>query len=317
VHPGLVDTVERQCGIVTRAQVVAVGLTDDWLAHQVRSRRWRPTGRGVYATTTGELTTDQRHWAAVLRCGPGAALAGDTAVGLWVPERPAVEPLTVAVDERRRVEVGDIDVWLVQNLTDVVHPAREPPRLKLEEAVLMTAARRPTLDDAVGLVADVCSSRRTTASRLRAALLRLPTNLRFRRQLRELLDDVAAGAYSYLEVHYLRRVERPHGLPVGSRQRRVVPGGRPWYRDVEYVGYAVVAELDGRLGHETYVDRGHDMDRDNVTVVGGSVAARFGYPHVLRRSCESAAVLARLLRDGGWKGELRRCGPRCRVAERT
>ena len=69
--------------------------------------------------------------------------------------------------------------------------------------------------DAIAVLADACQCRRTTPARLVAD-----------------------------------RVERPHGLPTGKRQRRVRPGKTSAYRDVEYVGLGTVAELDGRLGHE-------------------------------------------------------------------
>ena len=39
----------------------------------------------------------------------------------------------------------------------------------------------------------------------------------------------ASGAYSALERRYLVRVERPHGLPTGARQRRVPDGWRTTY----------------------------------------------------------------------------------------
>lgn len=82
------------------------------------------------------------------------------------------------------------------------------------------------------------------------AVLEMRPNLPRRAFLVDVLGDVAAGVYSVLEHRSLTRVERPHGPPTGKRQRRVRPGRTSAYRDVEYVGLATVAELDGRLGHE-------------------------------------------------------------------
>ena len=65
--------------------------------------------------------------------------------------------------------------------------------------------------------------------------------------LTEILADVAAGAYSALERRYLTRVERPHGLPTGSRQRRVSVGRRIHYRDVEDVGTGTLGAARTRL----------------------------------------------------------------------
>lgn len=222
--------------------------------------------------------------------------------------------VVVAVDERRRVRVGDgIDVWRVSDLERHIHPARRPPCLRFEAAVLLTASRARTADDAVAVIANACQSQRTTPQRLLAVLDEMPANLRRRRFLREILADVATGAYSFLEVHYLRDVERPHGLPTGRRQRRVVVGSRPYLRDVEYVGLGVVAELDGRLGHEDLVSRANDKDRDTDAARTGAHTARIGYLQVMSRRCATAQRVADLLRAGGWTKGPRRCGPGCPV----
>ena len=139
----------------------------------------------------------------------------------------------------------------------------------------------------------------------------MPSNLRLSGFLREVLADVATGAYSFLEVHYLRDVERPHGLPTGARQRRVTVGRRPFFRDVEYLGLGLVAELDGRLGHEDLVSRADDMDRDSDAAAVGIRTARIGYLQVLSRRCATARRVADLLRLGGWVGRLHRCGRDC------
>jgi hypothetical protein len=310
------EVADRQAGVVTRAQVVALGFSDEWLEHRVDSGRWQRVYPGVYATFTGRLRPEARHWAAVLTCGPGAVLAGRTAIGLWQDEPAAGydQPIQVAIDHRRRIAKRDgIDLWRVCGLHRHTHPVKSPPRMRLEPAVLLLASRSRHVDDAIGVVADACQSRRTTPSRLREALRRLPATMCHRRMLRDLLDDVAAGAYSYLEVHYLRDVERPHGIPTGSRQRRVTTGSRVWYRDVEYLCYDVVAELDGRLGHERYADRAEDMDRDTIAASDGKATIRFGYRQVVVSRCKTAQRVIDLLRARGWRGRARTCGPTCPV----
>jgi hypothetical protein len=319
-HAALMALAEEQAGIVSRRQVLAAGLTDCWLQHRVAAGRWSRVHPGVYATFTGGLDWPARCWAALLWCGPGAALAGPTAVQWWVAgpssrgRGAGDDDIVVAVDERCRVTSTDgVAVWLITDLERHVHPACRPRRMRLEGAALRTASRARIADDAIGVLADVCRSRRTTPARLYAALEQMPHNLRFRRVLREILNDVATGAYSYLEVHYLRDVERPHGLPTGARQRRVRPGRHPCYRDVDYLGFDVVAELDGRIGHEELVDRADDMDRDTDTERGQARTARIGYLQVMSRRCATAQRVADLLRLGGWSGRPRRCGPDCPV----
>jgi hypothetical protein len=222
--------------------------------------------------------------------------------------------VVVVIDERRRVASGGgVEVWRLSDLSGHVHPVRQPPLLRLESAILLTASRMPTSDGALGVLADACQSRHTNPARLLGMLGEMPMNLRFRPLLREVLADVAAGAYSYLEMHYLRDVERPHGLPTGIRQRRVLVGRRPYLRDVEYIGYDVVAELDGRLGHEEFSSRARDMDRDTDTSLTGGRTARIGFVQVMLRACVTAQRVADLLRLGCWAERPRRCRPGCPV----
>jgi hypothetical protein len=190
------------------------------------------------------------------------------------------------------------------------------PRLRFEVAALETASEQQGAGRAIGVIADACQQRLTTPAQLLDALSLKP-RLRWRRSLAAAIGDVATGAQSYLEVQYLRRVERPHCLPTAARQRRVVVGRKHAYRDVDYVGYGVVCELDGRLGHESDYDRSNDRDRDNRAADAEAVTLRFGYRQVLDASCETAGIVAGALRRRGWRGRLRRCGPDCRLWDRS
>jgi hypothetical protein len=105
-------------------------------------------------------------------------------------------------------------------------------------------------------------------------------------------------------------VERPHGLPTGRRQRRVMPGRTVAYRDVEYLGLRTVIELDGRLGHEATEDRWDDMDRDIDAVLSGDITVRLGWRHVLA-ACQAAQAVARILWARGWTGTLTPCSATC------
>ena len=68
------------------------------------------------------------------------------------------------------------------------------------------------------------------------------------------------GTRSVLERDFMLRVERPHGLPRGSRQARdTSASGTSIYRDVLYDAFAVAVELDGRAWHSSAEDRDRDM----------------------------------------------------------
>ena len=64
--------------------------------------------------------------------------------------------------------------------------------------------------------------------------------MRWRRELTVALDDAGDGALSLLEYRYVRRVERPHGLPTpaGRRGSGSAPATCTWTTCTKSTGYA-------------------------------------------------------------------------------
>jgi predicted NBD/HSP70 family sugar kinase len=128
------------------------------------------------------------------------------------------------------------------------------------------------------------------------------------------LDVVREGAHSLLEFRYLNRVERPHGLPVGTRQHQVRRGGRRQYQDVLYEAFGVVVELDGRAAHPEEF-RPRDVRRDNANVAAGQVTLRYTWADVTQRPCVVAAEVRAALMRRGWRGAARRRGRHCTLPQ--
>lgn len=187
----------------------------------------------------------------------------------------------------------------------IIHPQLSPPRMRIEPAALVVAARARSEDAAVAVLGDVCQQRRTTPARILTALEAQP-RLPRRALLGSVLADVATGSYSALERRYLVHVERAHGIPTGHRQRRVTTGRTVYLRDVEYLGLGAVIELDGRLGHERPGDRWADLDRDLAGLLRGDITVRLGWRQVLE-PCRLAVAVSRLLTTRGWSGAARPC----------
>ena len=74
---------ERQHGIVSLGQLLALGLTRRAIAGRSRPGRLIPLHRGVYAVGHAALTARSRDTAAVLACGPGALLSHRSAAHSW------------------------------------------------------------------------------------------------------------------------------------------------------------------------------------------------------------------------------------------
>jgi hypothetical protein len=86
----------RQHGVVTRAQLVGLGLDADAIKHRLRKGRLHQVWRGVYAVGRPELTRYGTWMAAVLGCGPQAVLSDDAAAELW----------EIRAGHRARIEVS-------------------------------------------------------------------------------------------------------------------------------------------------------------------------------------------------------------------
>jgi Transcriptional regulator, AbiEi antitoxin len=301
-----------QRGIVTAAQAHAAGISATVIRAQVRQGRWQQLHRGVYATFSGVLTREAVLWAAVLFAGPGAMLSYQTAAELdgLLDEPTHAIHLTIPTDRRTRRRSGAV-IHLSDRAAEAVHPARLPPRTRIEETVLDLVAASKTLDEAVGWLTKALGRRLTTQDRLRRALGER-ARLRWRKQLSELLSPEMAGVLSPLEYRYVRHVERPHGLPRGSRQVVARVEGKRQYRDVLYKACLLVVELDGELAHPAE-SRRSDSRRDNAAMADhGLTTLRYTWLDITARPCQTAAQIAAALARRGFTGA-RPCRAGCPV----
>lgn len=300
----------EQHGVVTRAQLLALGASPSWVTARVSSGRWQRAFAGTYVVFSGPAPFRTRVSATLLRAGAGAMARGPTAAALdgLGPEPSGV--LHVLVPATRRVVIAEpgIDVRRSRHADAYAHPTRLPRRTRVEATVLDLAADAEQLFDVAAWVSRAVGRRLTTPQRLRAALAERARH-RWRRQLLAVLGDVELGAQSPLELAYLRQVERAHGLPAGVRQRRLAGRSVRWI-DVDLDEFGLRVELDGRLGH---VEEGafRDRRRDNDSTRAGRATLRYGWADVLGAPCDVAAEVAGVLAARGWGGRPRRCGPCC------
>ncbi len=304
------EILERQSGVVSRAQLLDHGVAVTTVRRRLRRRELVMKAPGVYVTHTGDLTWRQRAWVAVLTLEPAAlchrsALRADDGPG----RVPVEEVIHVAVD-RTRSPAAPPGVRLHQlaHLDDKVRWSASPPRVRVEHAVLDVASGAADDLTAIATLADAVQARRTTAARLAETLDSRPRIAR-RAFLAGVLADVAAGTCSVLEHGYLARVERPHGLP--GAQRQVTDSARgPLHRDVEYAVARLRVELDGRLFHHNATARDLDLDRDLDSAVDGHLTVRLGWGQVHGRPCVTARKVGALLQQRGWEGRPIPC-PEC------
>lgn len=307
------DLLQRQSGVLTRAQALGNGMTRKQVEARLCSARWQRLHTGVYATFSGEPGRRTVLWAAVLRAGPGAVLSYQTAAELHGLGETRATAIHVTVPSGHRVSpIPGVALHYSRRVAQARHPVRTPPQTRIEDTVLDLAAGATSLDDALGWIFRACGSRKTTADRLAAALA-LRGRVRWRTELAAALGLGADGVHSLLEFRYVTRVERPHGLPAGTRQYQVTRAGQHQYQDVTYQAYGVVVELDGKVAHPAGF-RWRDIRRDNASIVDGQQTLRYGWADVTERPCLTAADVGAVLAGCGWSGRLRRCGSSCQLA---
>lgn len=299
-----------QGGVVARRQLLGLGVTDAAIGAQLAAGRWARLHPGVYAVSTGPPPRATQLWAALLVSGPGSVLSHRTAAeedGL-VDDTGSLVHVSVP-HERRVTAPAGVRVHRVVLLDARRHPARTPPRTRTEDTVVDLVDAAHDAGAVVDVLARAVQRRLTTPPRIRGAAGER-SRLRWRALLLDVLADVEDGAETPLERHFLRGVERAHGLPRGTRQARTREGG--WW-DVRYDRWRVVVELDGRAFHPLW-RADEDHARDNAAALhDGTVTLRYGWAAVTGGRCTTADQLATVLRARGWPGRARRCGPDCRL----
>src|SRR3954447_5063068 len=83
VEPELAALAARQHGVVSRRQLMAMGLRSAAIGRRIDAGRLHRVHLGVYAVGHPLLSRHGRWMAGVLACGTGAALGYDSAAVLW------------------------------------------------------------------------------------------------------------------------------------------------------------------------------------------------------------------------------------------
>jgi len=281
---GAWELTRRQHGVVTRRQLIALGMPPATIRARLEVGRLHRLGRGVYAVGRPDVGRLGHLMAATLACGPGARLSHRSAAELWRIASKAAGWIDVSVPNdtfhrldgirlHRRVEFGTTRI--VKGI-----PVADPVSVLID-----LAAELPTdeVEDAVN-EADRLDLIRT--HRLRRALddeLRRPGLGR----LKAILDaQTFSRAQNALERRFLALV-RAAGLPLPDTQRRL---GR--YRvDFFWPDLGFVVETDSLRHHRTAAEQNVDLGRDQAHARAGLRTLRFTHSQVFHRPDHVRAVL--------------------------
>ena len=272
-----------QGGVITIGQAVSTGLPAKAVRDQVRAGRWQVMQRGVYAAFTGRPTREAELWAALLRAGPAeAVLSHQTAAELWgLLDGPSrVIHVTVPHDSNpeRRGQIPGAVVHRSRSLQHARHPVAKPPRTRVEETVLDLVDCARSFEEAYGWICCAIGRRRTTAARIRVALLARPRIQGSGRMWGLTIGYARGGALSVLEFRYVRGVEHaPWAPPLrhgrrGYGMRQAIGTWTTFMRE-----YHSNVEIDGAAAHPED-EQWRDKSRDRWNAVhAGSTLSGSGY----------------------------------------
>jgi very-short-patch-repair endonuclease len=315
---GLRELARRQLGVVRRDQLAALGVSSDHVRSQVRAERWRVIGPFVVVLSTGALTRAQQRAVAALHAGPGARLAGRTALeqlGLrsWetdllhvsVPRGCRVRPLPGVV-AHTRVALGrsspaaEPDPRAASGHAGGAGERRRthdeaidawPPTDSAATAAVDAASWERSAASATSLVIAVVQQRLATAAEILEELDRRP-RVRHVRALRAALGEADAGAHSRAELDVAVLVRRA-GLGAPRRQVAIETALGRLQVDLLVAlpdGRRLVIEVDGPHHDDPRV-RASDQERDAALIALGYVVLRI--PIALLRA-DPERVLAQL-----------------------
>jgi hypothetical protein len=252
----LAGVAARQLGYVTRAQLLALGLTASAIRHLIANGLLIPVHSGVYAVSYVNATPVARACAAVLACGDKALLSHGSAASLWGFYKYWDQPFEVTVPSLRKRP--GIKVHRSRTLTG--------PDFDCQLGIPVTSPARTALD-----IAPRLNDKRLT---------RVVNDGRHARLLH--LVDLA-------DVVNRNPKHQPQNGLGGSSTRRRRPRARPskttssrspsatglpapvtntylfgYEIDVLYSAERVIVELDGYEFHSDRTTFGRDRKRDAV-----------------------------------------------------
>ena len=281
----------RQRQVVARSQLLAAGVSPRAIEHRVARGRLHAIHRGVYLAGSAELLPLGRETAALLVCGPNAALSHRTAAAIWrivtfVPS--AIDVLVVGRNPRPR---GAVRVHRAQKL--------DTSELRRRDALVVTSPSR-TLIDLAGVV-DERTLRRSVEEALRLRLVRsgevLAALERAPRRhgapaLRAALSANDAPAMTRSEAERrLLDLLRVAGLPAPATNVRVAG----FEVDAVWRAERLIAEVDGFAFHASREAFERDRRRDAALQAAGWRVVRLTWRRLVDEPEAVVALIAGLL----------------------
>lgn len=269
------ELVRGQHGVITRAQLHALGYTDEAIRHRVRTGRLFVLWPGVYAVGRPGVSPLGRWTAATLACTEGTALDGESAMALWGLRSGGREVIEIAMPDGRSHRLQGIRSRRVRGLAAHVTERHGIPVLSLP-LLFVRMAPRLSQDALEAAINEADKRDLIHVGDLRAALDELGGRPGVAK-LRHLID-VATFRYtdSGLE-RAMRPIFRKAGLGTDYLTQEWVNGYRV---DFYFPHLGFVIETDGGRFHRTAFQQTKDRYRDQAHTLANTAFLRFTHGQI-------------------------------------
>ena len=277
------STVEREFariagtshGVVTRAELLAAGVTPGEIKHRLLSGALLRQHAGVYRVGHEAPSLEARYMAAVRAGGDGALLSGRAAAHLWrlvKGEAPTAEITTrtlrriEGVRTRRCAHLSALDAAIYRSI-----PVTTVARTLVDIAAVLSVDALARACHEAGVLY------RTTPADIEAVLARRPRS-RGAGQLRRIMRGDVRVTLSKLETRFLELVSSD-GLPLPETNRPA--GGRRV--DCRWPRHRLTVELDSYRFHNSRHAWEQDRRREREARGRGDDFRRYTYDDVFAR----------------------------------
>jgi uncharacterized protein DUF559 len=258
---------QRQHHVITREQLLRLGLNSDWINYQVESRRVFPVFRGIYAVGRRQLTREGVWMASVLACGPRAALSHASAAALWRMREKTSGLIEVSVPSQVARRRPGIKVHRRTTFEAVIHrgiPVTTPACTIVDLAAGLPPAE---VDDVIN-EADLRNVLRVPA--LRAAV----EDMSPRPGLARVKRTIDRRTFTYTRSR-LERAFIPIALEAGLPRPLTCVYVNGFEVDFWWPDLGLVVETDGGAFHRTPAQQRADRRRDHAHLGAGLTPLRF------------------------------------------
>lgn len=269
------ELVRAQHGVITRRQLLSIGLTDEAIRHRLRTGRLFRLWPGVYAVGRPDVSRRGLWKASTLACGEGHALDGESGMALFGVRSAEGRQIEVAVPDARSHRLPGIRARRVRELADHLEEVDGIPVLSLPLLFVRLAPRlgESALEAAIN---EADKKDLIHVDALRAALgdhRGRPGVAKLRRTI-----DIATFRYTDSELERaMRPIFRRAGLRTSYLTQEWVNGYRV---DFYFPQLNLVIETDGGRFHRTAFQQRKDRRRDQTHTINNTPHLRFTHGQI-------------------------------------